>query len=108
MTSPAPAAERVVVGVDGSEPSKQALRWARFLARTTGADVDAVTAWTFPSLAAAGVWPAEWNPEQDAADVLHAAVVEVFGAEPPVTVRETVAEGGAARILLEAARGARV
>jgi nucleotide-binding universal stress UspA family protein len=28
--------DRIVVGVDGSEPSKDALRWARFMADATG------------------------------------------------------------------------
>ncbi len=105
MTSPA---ERVVVGVDGSEPSRQALRWAAFLAAATGAGVEAVIAWTFPNGAAAGVWPVDWNPERDAADALHAAVTEALGEQPPVPVRETVTEGGAARVLLEAGRDARI
>src|SRR6266540_801982 len=39
----------VVVGVDGSEPSRDALRWAVHYARTTGAIVRAVTVWHFPA-----------------------------------------------------------
>src|SRR5690242_15739206 len=106
MTSPD---DRVVVGVDGSEPSKRALRWGLFLARTTGAEIDAVTAWTFPALAAmGGTWPAEWNPEQDAADVLHQTVMEVLGEQPLVPVHEIVVEGGAARALLDASKDARI
>lgn len=98
-----------MVGVDGSEPSKQALRWGLFLARTTGAGIDAVMAWMFPALAAsAGVWPAEWDPRQDAVDALHGTVTEVLGDRPPLPVREIVAEGGAARVLLEASRDARI
>jgi nucleotide-binding universal stress UspA family protein len=107
MTSPTPPAERVVVGVDGSEPSKQALRWGLFLARTAGASIDAVMAWTFPAIAAsAGMWPAELDPQQDALDALHLTVTEVLGEQPPVPVREIVAEGGAARILLETSKDA--
>jgi nucleotide-binding universal stress UspA family protein len=105
MTS---SVERVVVGVDGSEPSKQALRWGLFLAQTTGATIDAVMAWMLPAFAGAGVLPAEWNPERDAADALHATVIEVLGEQPPVPVGEIVAEGGAARILLEASEGASI
>ena len=100
--------DRVVVGVDGSEPSKQALRWGMFFAQTTGATIDAVMAWMIPTFAGAGVWPAEWNPERDAADALHATVTEVLGEQPPVPVRETVVEGGAARVLLGASDGARI
>ena len=32
-----PVSDRIVVGVDGSESSMQALRWARYLAGVTGA-----------------------------------------------------------------------
>ncbi|HWJ85458.1 MAG TPA: universal stress protein [Cellulomonas sp.] len=102
-------AERVVVGVDGSEPSKQALRWGLFLALATGAELEAVTAWMLPARATAtGVWPAVWDPQQDAVHVLHDTVVEVLGPQPSVPVRETVARGGAARVLLEASGDALV
>jgi nucleotide-binding universal stress UspA family protein len=39
---------RIVVGVDGFESSKAALRWAIHQAKLTGAVVDAVTAWQVP------------------------------------------------------------
>jgi nucleotide-binding universal stress UspA family protein len=100
--------DRVVVGVDGSGPSKQALRWALFLAQTAGARIDAVMAWMLPTFGGAEVWPADWNPEQDAADALHGAITEVLGEQPPVPVREIVTEGGAARVLLDASEGARI
>jgi nucleotide-binding universal stress UspA family protein len=48
-TSPAPE-HRIVVGVDGSVPSKAALRWALRQAHLTGAAVEAVTAWHFPAV----------------------------------------------------------
>ena len=39
---------RIVVGVDGFESSKAALRWAIHQAKLTGAVVEAVTAWQVP------------------------------------------------------------
>lgn len=75
--------------MDGSEPSKQALRWGLFLVQTTGAGLDAVMAWMIPAFAA---------------DVLHRTVTEVLGEQPPVPVREIVTVGGAARVLLEASK----
>jgi len=39
---------RIVVGVDGSKPSKAALAWAVRQAELTGASVDAVIAWHYP------------------------------------------------------------
>lgn len=38
----------IVVGVDGSESSNAALRWAIHQAKLTGAVVEAVTAWQIP------------------------------------------------------------
>jgi nucleotide-binding universal stress UspA family protein len=39
---------RIVVGIDGSDQSVSALRWAGQLARTFGADLEAVIAWEYP------------------------------------------------------------
>ena len=39
----------IVVGVDGSDSSKDALRWAAGQARLTGATVHAIASWDFPS-----------------------------------------------------------
>ena len=39
----------IVVGVDGSEPSKHGLRWAKFLARASASTLVVVAAWE-PSL----------------------------------------------------------
>ncbi|MGW2376517.1 MULTISPECIES: universal stress protein [Kitasatospora] len=41
---------RIVVGVDGSAASRQALRGAVDQARLSGAVVEAVTAWTYPTI----------------------------------------------------------
>ena len=50
MTQPSGERERrIVVGVDGSVPSKAALAWAVKQARLTGAAVEAVIAWEFPA-----------------------------------------------------------
>ena len=45
--TPGPA--RIVVGVDGSDGSKEALRWAIRQAELTGAELDAVIAWEYPA-----------------------------------------------------------
>ena len=39
---------RIVVGVDGSEPSIRALQWAARQADWSGATLEVLTAWTFP------------------------------------------------------------
>lgn len=103
----------IVVGVDGSEPSKHALLWARFLAQVTGARIEAVSAWQlFTGWGAiGGGWapmPADWNPGDDAEKALAATIDEVFGGQPPSGLRTEVREGNAAKVLLEASEGARM
>jgi nucleotide-binding universal stress UspA family protein len=82
------AGGRVVVGVDGSRSSHEALRWGRFLAESLGATLEAVTAWQpmyAYSWATAG-WAAisaDWDPAAEAQKMLSAAVDEVFGPDRP-------------------------
>ena len=98
----------IVVGVDGSEPSQQALRWAVRYAALVGAEVDAVTSWTYPtSYGIAGI-PSDWNPERDARVVLATTVEAVLGDERPVTVNQLVREGNAAQVLLDETKDAQL
>jgi nucleotide-binding universal stress UspA family protein len=97
---------RIVVGVDGSPQSNQALRWAAYLAAMLGAQLDAVTAWEYPaSFGWAAVAP-DWDPAQDMKKVLDDTVSAVFGDQPPAGMRREVREGGAAKVLLEVSEGA--
>ena len=50
MTGNSGTAPRIVAGVDGSESSLAALRWAVRQAELTGASVEAVIAWRYPVL----------------------------------------------------------
>jgi len=104
---------RIVVGVDGSEPSEHALQWAKFIAQATGSSLEAVAAWepfaTFGWLGAG--WetvPTEWNPAQDAEKILTTTIDKIFGEHRPAGFRLTVREGNAAKVLLEVSTGARM
>lgn len=96
----------IVVGVDGSEPSKAALDWAIRQARLTGAEVLAVTAWAYP----AGYGyplilpPIQWK--RVATRVVTAAISEVAAGTGDVAVRHEVVKGSAAHALLAASAGA--
>ncbi|WP_300610778.1 universal stress protein [Trebonia sp.] len=99
--------QRIVVGVDGSDSSKAALRWAIRQAKLTGASVDAVTAWRYPSgYGWAAVSDGAIDFEGDAKKTLAEALAEVSGLDPDVAVRPLVSEGHAADVLLHAAAGA--
>jgi len=98
----------VVVGVDGSEPSRDALRWAVHYARTTGAIVRAVTVWHFPASFGWGSALAipEADLEGDARAALKATVEQVAGTEGAFTLQTEVVEGPPALMLLRAAADA--
>jgi nucleotide-binding universal stress UspA family protein len=106
-------ANRVIVGVDGSEPSKQALRWAQFVARASASTLEVIAVWQ-PYTAygwAGGGWaatPTDWSPAQDAEKALTATLDEVFGEHRPTGLQITVREGNAAQVLLEASKDARM
>lgn len=99
---------RIVVGVDGSPPSQAAFRWAVRQARLTGGEIQAVTAWHLP---VAYGYPMPVAPLTDAMDiarrVLETATDEIEQ-EPgePVPITGRVAEGNAARVLLDASQDA--
>lgn len=113
IDQPPTARDRVVVGVDGSEHSRQALRWAGFLAHTMGAGLEAVTVWQSVAgygWATAG-WagaPTEWDPNGDARRALVATLDEVFGEQPPPELQIKVREGNTAKELVEVSTSARV
>jgi len=97
----------IVVGVDGSESSKEALRWAARQAQITGAKLLAVMTWEYPtSFGWAPPYPTEFDPELDTQKALGAIVEEALGADRPVEVESIVVEGDPATELLEAAKGA--
>jgi nucleotide-binding universal stress UspA family protein len=99
---------RIVVGVDGSKPSHQALAWAGRFAATYGARLDVVAAWEYPqSYGWAAISP-EWSPAEDMVKVLEDAVQFVFGDNPPDGLDLQVREGGAAKVLLDVSAGATI
>jgi len=109
----ASARDRIVVGVDSSPQSLQALRWSVFLAHTTGSIVEVVAVWhPLAAYSAATVgWkgiPTEWDPGHEARTVLVDTLDAAFGEHQPAGLQITVREGGAARVLLEVSSDARM
>jgi nucleotide-binding universal stress UspA family protein len=97
---------RIVVGVDGFESSKAALRWAIRQAKLTGAVVEAVAAWHIP-VGTAWVPTADMpDYQEDAVAILAEAIDELCTVDPDVQVCPRVAEGRAGPVLVDAADGA--
>lgn len=104
------AERKVVVGTDGSESSRLAIRWAAEEAARRGATLVVVTAWQYPVLTtmpAFGVLPPVDEMSEEAERALHAMLEEegLVGRDD-LTVLESVVQGPAAPALLEAAEDA--
>jgi len=98
---------RIVVGVDGSLPSKAALAWAIHQAKLTGAVVEAVIAWHHPASYGYPVTvPDDTDYRKLAEKVAADAVADVTGPAGPVEIRSRAVEGNAATALLAASADA--
>ena len=109
-----PVGDRIVVGIDGSDQSQLALRWAAYLARISGSTLEAVTAWQpLTAMATAGGFgymtvPDGWDAATEMEKALVDTLDQVFGAERPADLQMTVREGHPTEVLLQAGRGARM
>jgi nucleotide-binding universal stress UspA family protein len=99
-----PAVRRIVVGVDGSAESAAALRWACREAALRSAEVHAVHVReaNCHSLASYAV-PASPGAEDEVEEIWRTAAAEHGGS---VQIRTEVADGLAARVLLDRCEGA--
>lgn len=99
---------RIVVGVDGSEESKDALAWAARQAELTGATLQAVMTWNIPTAAYTAFGPVltDYDFGAQADRTLHDTLREVLGEHPGLQVSTEVVESHPAPKLLEAAEGA--
>jgi nucleotide-binding universal stress UspA family protein len=98
---------RIVVGIDGSPSSTEALKWAVVQAELTSATVEALTTWSWPTSFGVSLYlPDEYDPAADAQRVQGDALEPVRRAHPKVDIRPVVTEGHPSIALVEASRGA--
>ena len=106
--------QRIVVGVDGSEGSRTALRWAIGQARVTGATVEAVSAWQDPVMYGYPYgWPADGFDGGTIMALTEKALddtlaQEASGSDHPVEILGRVIQGHPSEVLLEASKGAQL
>jgi nucleotide-binding universal stress UspA family protein len=107
----------IVVGVDGSDASRVALRWAAEEAKLRSAPLVAIHAWSFvppqpigdPGMLAvpAGDLAGQLSAESDAARMgLDQAVEDALGAESGVELERKLVEGDAGEALVAASKSA--
>ena len=99
---------RIVVGVDGSEPSLKALKWAARQAALTGDSLHAVISWEYPATWATVVpgVPLEFDPQQLARQILDESLAKALAPETAAAVTRTVVAGNPAQNLIDQAEGA--
>lgn len=108
LTSPQVQNALIVVGVDGSTASVAALRWAMQTAAATGDQVEAITAWDYPTGSGMAARFGNWDPAADAQKVVDETIDAAFPKDRPVNIRKAVRQGHPAQVLIEASRGARM
>jgi len=91
----------IVAGVDGSQSSLAALRWAARQAELTGAPLEIVSAWEWPVsfLGWETSVPPDYDPADEARRQLDKAVSAVLTPRDAIEVRQSVIEGHAAPVL---------
>jgi nucleotide-binding universal stress UspA family protein len=97
---------RIVVGVDCSDPSKDAMRWAHRQAELTGSELRVVMSWDVPTTAYWAPLPETWNLEEVTRAALEEAVKEVIVDSGSVKITTLVAKGRPALVLVDQARDA--
>lgn len=102
-TAGAPFAQ-IVVGVDGSEASIEALRQAQRMALPFGAKVLANAYWDYPQVYAGYLMMGIEGFEERAGQILDEAVRTAFGEETPSNVVSNLVRGHPRESLIEASR----
>jgi nucleotide-binding universal stress UspA family protein len=105
-----PNGGRIIVGVDGSSGSRQALSWALAEANLRGAALEVVHSWNYPepgakASAASGPAVTVEALEEDALQVVEESL-DGLGVGEGLDLRRHVAPAPAALALVEAAEGA--
>ena len=105
MTAASKAA-RIVVGVDGSEASIEALRQAQRFAGPLHASVEATACWEYPQMYDGYVIMGIEGFEQRAGMILDEAITKAFGQEIPTNVQRRLVSGSARSSLIDASKDA--
>lgn len=97
----------ILVGVDGSEASVEALRYAVRMAKAMHASLRVVTIWQYPALIPYFP-PEEREQEAGATAALSSSIERALGEDDTVELSRDVLEGSPAHRLIEESRHARM
>ncbi len=102
---------RIVVGIDGSDASREALRWAAIEAEARSVELEVVGVWSFPMYLdpMGGAHPLPnllERSEERERKIIDSEIESVLGTSPAIPIVKTLRCGSTAPELLEACRGA--
>ena len=98
---------RIVVGIDGSSSSDDAVEWAANQAKLTGSNLEVLSAWEWPaSYGWAVPIPSDFDPRVEATNQVDRVVKGVRDEFPDVAIHTHVVEGHPAPTLVEASHEA--
>jgi nucleotide-binding universal stress UspA family protein len=108
MSEERPDQVGIVVGVDGSDASKDALRWAARQAKRDNTPLRVILAWHIPNTFYGGGVPGaiERDLEGESQATLDEIIAEVVGADGPADVTAHAIEGHPAPELVKASQTA--
>lgn len=95
----------ILVGVDGSDSSLDALRYAARLSGALGLPIRVVMTWDYAALIDLYPTP-DRSPDKETAVLLDAAIKDVFGDAPPADLAAAVIAGPAPSVLIDESRRA--
>ena len=98
--------QTIVVGVDGSDASVEALRRAQGLALPLSATVIALASWDVPPVYDGYVAMGIDDFDARAREILQESIEKAFGAEAPANVEARIVQGHPRHTLIEASRDA--
>ncbi|MGO4692287.1 universal stress protein [Glaciibacter sp. 2TAF33] len=97
----------ILVGIDGSAASVEALHRAAELALGLDRPLEGIAVWELPHAMYDVYYPEPgWSPAGDAQQVLDAAAAAVFDGQTPDWYTASTRKGKPARVLIEASAGA--
>jgi nucleotide-binding universal stress UspA family protein len=94
------------VAIDGSDASAAVFARGIRLANALHASLEAVTSWTYPAFYGTTTTEPEYEPEQDAIQILDEASKAAYKGQHPDWVTLVPLMGPAAAVLIEASKGA--
>jgi nucleotide-binding universal stress UspA family protein len=98
---------RIVVGIDGSPASFDALDWAGRQANLTHSTLEMITTWDWPTTYGwAMYFPEGYNPSEGMPEILSKAADDLRAKYPDLDVTFRVVQGHPAPLLVEASKGA--